>query len=96
MHTVPDPGAGVNTLGTAAAPSRMMGPVALLTTAEAAERCDVMPHRVRDWARRGLLIPADRTGLGWPLYRAEDADGIERRTSRVKRGLDGRWTTVAH
>jgi len=70
--------------------------VALLTTTEVAKRCDVMPHRIRDWRRRGLLLPVSRTGAGHPLYRAEDADRVEASTRHAARDTCGRWSTVAH
>lgn len=69
--------------------------VALLTTTEAAKRADVMPHRIADWRRRGLLPVASRTANGRPLYHPHDVARAERDTRHASRGLDGRWTTVA-
>lgn len=58
----------------------------LLTTAEAAEAAHVDEYRVRDWARRKILLPSD-TRDGHPLYRELDVLRAEQRTRRASRTL---------
>lgn len=56
----------------------------LLTTAEAAEAAHVPEDRVRDWARRRLLLPSDEHD-GHPLYRELDVLRVEAATRRAAR-----------
>lgn len=51
--------------------------IGLVTTGEAAQAAHVEPERIRDWARRRLITPADRTPEGHPLYALSDVWEIE-------------------
>lgn len=46
---------------------------ARLTTALAALNCGVRPATIRDWRRRGILVPCGGTPKR-PLYRFEDVE----------------------
>ncbi len=56
----------------------------LLTTAESAEAAHVDEDRVRDWARRKILLPSGEQD-GHPLYRELDVLRAEQRTRRSAR-----------
>lgn len=57
----------------------------LLTTAEAAAAAHVESFRIRDWARRLLITPADHDPQGHPLYRELDILRVEADTRRAAR-----------
>lgn len=57
----------------------------LLTTAEAAQAAHVTETRIRAWAHRGLIHPADHDPDGRPLYRELDILTTEATTRRTNR-----------
>ena len=58
---------------------------ALLPTAEAAVLAGVKPATVRQWDKRGHLVPAARDERGWPLYLGRDVLRVEARTRPAAR-----------